>query len=55
MGTPEFAVNVLDQILRAGHEVACVVTTPDKPAGRGQRVKASDVKVYALEHGLPVL
>ncbi len=55
MGTPEFAVNVLDQILRAGHEVACVVTTPDKPAGRGQRVKASDVKVYATEHGLPVL
>lgn len=52
MGTPEFAVTVLDRILAAGHEVVGVVTTPDKPAGRGQRLHFSDVKNYALEHHL---
>lgn len=55
MGTPEFAVTVLDNILAEGHEVACVVTTPDKPAGRGRQMHASDVKNYALEHNLPLL
>ena len=52
MGTPEFAVTVLDRIRAAGHEVVGVVTTPDKPAGRGQRMHFSDVKNYALEHDL---
>mgnify|MGYP002623345540 CR=1 FL=1 len=52
MGTPEFAVAVLDRILAAGHEVPGVVTTPDKPAGRGQRTRFSNVKSYALEHNL---
>lgn len=52
MGTPEFAVTVLDRIIAAGHEVVGVVTTPDKPAGRGQRLHFSDVKNYALEHNL---
>lgn len=55
MGTPEFAVATLDAIRKAGHEVVCVVTTPDKPAGRGQQMHCSDVKQYALEHQLPVL
>ncbi len=55
MGTPEFAVATLDAIRQAGHEVVCVVTTPDKPAGRGQQMHCSDVKKYALEHHLPVL
>jgi len=55
MGTPEFAVTILDHIIQAGHEVAYVVTTPDKPAGRGQHLKFSDVKNYALDHQLPIL
>ena len=55
MGTPEFAVATLDAIRKAGHEVVYVVTTPDKPAGRGQQMHCSDVKKYALEHQLPVL
>lgn len=55
MGTPEFAVATLDAIRKAGHEVVCVITTPDKPAGRGQQMHCSDVKQYAVEHQLPVL
>jgi methionyl-tRNA formyltransferase len=55
MGTPEFAVATLDAIRKAGHDVVCVVTTPDKPAGRGQQLHCSDVKKYAVEHQLPIL
>lgn len=55
MGTPEFAVATLDAICQAGHEVVCVVTTPDKPAGRGQQMHCSDVKNYAVAHQLPIL
>ena len=55
MGTPEFAVATLDRILQAGHDVVGVVTTPDKPAGRGQHLKFSDVKHYALGHGLALM
>ncbi|MDE6080536.1 MAG: methionyl-tRNA formyltransferase, partial [Duncaniella sp.] len=55
LGTPEFAVESLDAIVRAGHDVAAVVTMPDKPAGRGNRMFQSPVKVYALEHDIPVL
>lgn len=55
MGTPEFAVATLDAIRQAGHEVVCVVTTPDKPAGRGQQMHCSDVKNYAVANQLPVL
>lgn len=54
MGTPEFAVATLDTIRKSGHEVVCVVTTPDKPAGRGRQTRFSDVKNYALQHGLPL-
>ena len=55
MGTPEFAVATLDAIRNAGHDVVAVVTTPDKPAGRGRHLHSSDVKNYAVAHQLPVL
>lgn len=54
-GTPEFAVESLDALVKAGYNVAAVVTMPDKPAGRGKKILQSDVKRYAVEHGLPVL
>ena len=54
-GTPEFAASQLEAILKAGYEVAVVVTMPDKPAGRGRKIQYSDVKIIALEHGLPLL
>ena len=55
MGTPDFAVQSLDAIVRAGYEVAAVVTVPDKQSGRGLKINQSPVKEYALEHGLTVL
>jgi len=55
MGTPEFAVAQLEEILKSQHKVIAVVTTPDKPAGRGQKLSESAVKKCALEHQLPVL
>lgn len=54
-GTPEFAASQLDAILAAGYDVAAVITTPDRPAGRGKQMHASEVKECALRHGLPVL
>jgi methionyl-tRNA formyltransferase len=55
MGTPDFAVASLDAIVKAGYQVAAVVTVPDKPAGRGQKLSVSAVKEYALAHNLPIL
>ncbi|HZX58799.1 MAG TPA: methionyl-tRNA formyltransferase, partial [Mucilaginibacter sp.] len=55
MGTPEFAVASLDALLESGSEIVGVVTAPDKPAGRGQKVSESAVKQYAVLHGLKVL
>lgn len=55
MGTPDFAVGILDKIYTAGYEIAAVITAPDKPAGRGQKVSISAVKAYALEKQLPLL
>lgn len=55
MGTPEFAVASLDALVKAGIEVAGVVTAPDKPAGRGKQLRQSAVKDYALAHALHVL
>ena len=55
MGTPEFAVGILDTIHKANHEIVGVITVADKPAGRGQKVKYSAVKEYALENNLPLL
>ena len=55
MGTPEFAVPMLDILHRSEHEVVGVVTAPDKPAGRGMKLQQSDIKKYAVEHALNVL
>lgn len=55
LGTPEFAVESLDAIIKAGHDVAAVVTATDKPAGRGHRMLPSAVKQYALDHGIECL
>ncbi len=55
MGTPEFAVGILDTIYNNNYDIAAVITAPDRPAGRGQKVKYSAVKEYALEKGLQVL
>jgi len=55
MGTPEFAVAPLQAILEDGHQVSAVVTVPDKPAGRGRKLRSSAVKEFALKQGLKVL
>ena len=55
MGTPEFAVGILDTILQNNYEVVGVITAADKPAGRGQKIKYSAVKEYALAHNLHLL
>jgi methionyl-tRNA formyltransferase len=55
MGTPEFAVASLEALLDAGSEVVGVITAPDKPAGRGQKLSESAVKQYAVSKGLKVL
>jgi methionyl-tRNA formyltransferase len=54
MGTPESAVPSLQRVLSDGHEVVAVWTQPDKPAGRGDKLHASAVKEFALEHGLKI-
>ena len=54
-GTPVFAREALDALLKAGHEVCLVLTQPDRPAGRGMKLQASPVKQLALEHHIPVL
>jgi methionyl-tRNA formyltransferase len=55
MGTPEFAVPSLEILLERGYEVVAVVTAPDRPAGRGKKLRPSPVKVAAEQHGLKVL
>jgi methionyl-tRNA formyltransferase len=55
MGTPQFAVASLDALIQAGCDIAGVITAPDKPAGRGQKVSESAVKQYAVVKGLKVL
>ena len=54
MGTPDFAVGALDSLVFSGHEVAAVITQPDKPQGRKKVLTPPPVKVRAQEHGLPV-
>ena len=54
MGTPEFAVSSL-KMLYETHEIICVVTQPDRPKGRGQKLQPSPVKVFAQEKNLPIL
>lgn len=55
MGTPEFAVGILDTIIKHNYNVVGVITAADKPAGRGQKIKYSAVKEYALENKLTLL
>lgn len=54
-GTPEFAVPALAALIESSHEVSLVLTQPDRPAGRGMKLKPSPVKSLALEHNIPVL
>lgn len=53
-GTPEFAVPALEALIEAGHEIVMVLTQPDRPAGRGMKLRASPVKQLALQHQLHV-
>lgn len=55
MGTPEFAVTPLRHLYEHGYNIVCVVTMPDKPIGRGQKMGESAVKKYATSVGLPIL
>lgn len=55
MGTPEFAVEILKKLHLEGVSIKAVVTAPDKPAGRGQKIHQSAVKEYALENNLNIL
>jgi methionyl-tRNA formyltransferase len=55
LGTPAFAVNALDILIKNDCAVVAVITAPDKPAGRGQKVQQSAVKEYAMHRGLKVL
>ena len=55
MGTPEFALESLDAMIKAGFTIVGVVTAPDKPAGRGMKTNESAVKKYALKNGLNIL
>ena len=54
LGTPLFAAACLEQLLESRHHVVGVVTAPDRPAGRGQTLRSSDVKKVAIEHNLPL-
>ena len=54
MGTPDFSVPALKALVEAGHEVAAVVTQPDRPRGRGKELQMTPVKVQALAYGIPV-
>ena len=54
MGTPDFAVPSLMEMISQGHELLAVVTQPDRPRGRGQKQTFSPVKQKALEYGMPV-
>lgn len=54
MGTPEIAKCMLSALYEEGYEISAVVTQPDKKAGRKQQLKCSEVKLYAMEHNIPV-
>ena len=55
MGTPEFAQGILTQIIESNHEILAVVSAPDRPAGRGQKLRQSAVKSYSLSKNIDVL
>ncbi len=54
LGTPDFAINSLDALVKSKHEVIAVVTQPDKPTERGNKIQFSDVKKYALANDIPL-
>lgn len=54
-GTPEPALPSLEKLIAVGHSIKLVVTQPDRPAGRGRKVKPSPVKTLALRYQLPVI
>ena len=54
LGTPEFAVKCLDKLMHSKHEIVAVVTQPDKPSERGNKIEFSQVKKYALANGIPL-
>jgi methionyl-tRNA formyltransferase len=55
MGTPDFAVESLRRLTESDHDIAGVITAPDKPAGRGKTLSGSPVKQFAIETGIPVI
>jgi methionyl-tRNA formyltransferase len=55
MGTPEFAVPMLDTLHHSAHEIVAVITMPDKPAGRGMQLQSSEAKKYAVANHIPTL
>ena len=55
MGTPDFAVASLEKLVSSEYEVVGVITAPDKPAGRGKKLRESAVKIAAIKYGLKVL
>ena len=55
MGTPDFAVESLKHLFENNFNIVCVITSPDKPAGRGRKINESAVKRYAIENNLPIL
>ncbi len=55
MGTPDFAVTILKALVTTKHQIVGVITAPDKPAGRGRKLKESAVKKYAVSENLPIL
>ena len=55
MGTPDFAVASLKSLVENDHNIVGVITAPDRPAGRGRKIRTSAVKDYALEKGLHIL
>lgn len=55
MGTPDFAVAILDKLVKSNCNIVGVITAPDKPAGRGRKLHESAVKVYAMEHELKIM
>lgn len=55
MGTPDFAVTILTRLIRDGHDIAMVFTQPDRPKGRGKKLQAPPVALYAKDHDLPLM
>ncbi len=54
LGTPDFAINSLDALVKSKHEVVAVITQPDKPTERGNKIEFSAIKKYALANGIPL-